>query len=75
MTRTVRNGEPDIYSIGTDDEEMNKAIATAQQTFYQFESALKSNRYDTGTFALKVKFPTSTGHEHIYKCPNIVCNF
>ena len=45
---------------------MNEAIATAQTTLNQFNEAFESNKYDTSTFALKVRFPTSTGGEHIW---------
>src|SRR5262245_59910932 len=66
MTKTERQGEPNIYSTSDDDEKMNHAIANAQKTLTDFDKAFLSNQYDTSTFAIKVKFPTSNGHEHIW---------
>lgn len=66
MKKTVRKGEPTIYSVEGTDVEMNKAIARAHSTLDQFIVALQSNHYDTSTFALKVRFPTSKGAEHIW---------
>lgn len=56
----------DLYSVPGDDYGMNKAIDTAKKSLFLFDMAFKSYQYDTGTFALKVKFPTSTGTEHIW---------
>jgi len=66
MDRIKRAGQPDIYSTGDSDKKMNDAIETARRTLDQFDRALKNNDYDSGTTALKVKFPTSTGFEHIW---------
>jgi uncharacterized protein YegJ (DUF2314 family) len=66
MEKTKRKDEPTIYSTPSDDEEMNKAIAYATTTLPQFTKAFQSNQYDTSTFALKVRFATSTGGEHIW---------
>jgi uncharacterized protein YegJ (DUF2314 family) len=66
MTKTEREGEPNIYSTSDDDDKMNKAIALAKQTLTTFDTAYISKLYDTSTFAIKLKFPTSNGHEHIW---------
>jgi len=66
MVKIERKGEPTIYSTPADDEEMNEAIATARNTLGQFRVALESNSYDTSKFALKVRFNTATGAEHIW---------
>ena len=66
MTKIERKGEPTIYSTSGDDQEMNEAIRTARRTLEQFTAALESNRYDTSKFALKVRFKTATGAEHIW---------
>jgi uncharacterized protein YegJ (DUF2314 family) len=58
--------ETNLYSTPANDSEMNKAIATARSTLLIFDSAYKSNKYDTSTFSLKVRFPTQTGAEHIW---------
>jgi uncharacterized protein YegJ (DUF2314 family) len=66
MGKTEREGEPNIYSTPSDDKEMNEVISKAKNTLDQFDKALLSNKFDTSTFALKVKFPTETGAEHIW---------
>ena len=55
-----------LYYTQSEDKEMNDAILTAKSTLDQFDKALISNKFDTSTFALKVKFPTVTGAEHIW---------
>jgi uncharacterized protein YegJ (DUF2314 family) len=65
-TKVTRAAEPDIYELPADDTDMNNAILSAKLTLQQFDSALLSNKYDSSTFALKVKFTTSTGAEHIW---------
>jgi uncharacterized protein YegJ (DUF2314 family) len=66
MARIERKGEPTIYSTPSDDREMNNAILTARNSLEQFKVALESNSYDTSKFALKVRFKTATGAEHIW---------
>ncbi len=66
MVKIERKGEPNIYSTPGDDQEMNEAIASARNTLEQFKVALESNSYDTSKFALKVRFKTATGAEHIW---------
>ena len=66
MVKIERKGEPNIYSTPSDDLEMNEAIATAKNTLGRFKGALESNSYDTSKFALKVRFKTTTGAEHIW---------
>ncbi|MEQ1555004.1 MAG: DUF2314 domain-containing protein [Ferruginibacter sp.] len=66
MTKTEREGDPNLYSTPSDDSEMNEAISNAKNSLNRFGTALGSNKYDTSTFALKVKFPTKTGAEHIW---------
>jgi len=65
-TKTEKKSADNLYATPSDDKEMNEAILTAKNTLDQFDKALESNKYDTSTFALKVKFPTSTGAEHIW---------
>jgi uncharacterized protein YegJ (DUF2314 family) len=64
--KTENEAKDNLYKTPSDDKEMNEAIATAKKTLDQFDKALESNIYDTSTFALKVRFPTSTGGEHIW---------
>ena len=66
MMKTEREKEPTIYSTPSDDGEMNHAIAHAKGTLDEFDKAFRSNKFDSGTFALKVEFPTETGSEHIW---------
>jgi uncharacterized protein YegJ (DUF2314 family) len=66
MTKTEREGEPNIYGTPSDDKEMNDAVANAKSTLDEFDKAFQSNKFDTSTFALKVRFPTESGAEHIW---------
>lgn len=65
-TKIVREGEPDIYTLESSDQEMNAAIAKAQGTLSELEDAFKSDRYPMESFIIKVKFPTNEGYEHIW---------
>jgi uncharacterized protein YegJ (DUF2314 family) len=61
-----REGEPTIYSVTDDDAEMNNAIKMANQTLDKFNDALKSENIDFKYFALKSRFKTPNGGEHIW---------
>ncbi len=65
-TKTEREGEPTIYSVTDNDTEMNEAIKTANQTLDQFNVALISSNPDLQYFALKTRFKTPNGGEHIW---------
>lgn len=64
--KTERNGEPTIYHVTNIDAEMNDAIKTANQTLDKFNEALKSGNPNFGYFALKTRFNSSNGGEHIW---------
>lgn len=66
MTKIERVGEPEIYSVTNIDAEMNEAIKTANQTLNNFKEALKSDNPNFESFALKTRFNTSNGGEHIW---------
>jgi uncharacterized protein YegJ (DUF2314 family) len=55
-----------LYMTPSEDKEMNEAVLAAKETIDQFQKALLSNQYDNNTFALKVRFPTEIGAEHIW---------
>jgi len=61
-----RKGEPPIYSVQNDDAEMNHAIMSAIQTLDSFKVALLSKNKDYKYFALKSRFITPNGSEHIW---------
>jgi len=68
-TQTIkieRKGEPPIYSVSNDDVEMNHAVLTAYQTLDTFKMALLSKNKSYKYFALKSRFITSNGNEHIW---------
>ena len=65
-TKIEREGEPTIYSFTDSDTEMNEAIKTANQTLEKFNDALKSSNPDFSYFALKTRFETPNGGEHIW---------
>ncbi len=66
MDKTERTAEPTIYSTSDNDEEVNNAIDLARKNLKEFDSAFKIRSYDAGTIALKIKFPTKIGYEHIW---------
>jgi uncharacterized protein YegJ (DUF2314 family) len=61
-----------ISAIYSDDQNMNNAIDNAKKTFGEFDSAFKSNKFDTSTFAIKVRFETDDGGEHIWATSLII---
>lgn len=65
-TKIEREDEPTIYSVSDNDQEMNKAIETANQTLDQFDNALNSNNPAFVYFSLKTRFTTTAGGEHIW---------
>jgi uncharacterized protein YegJ (DUF2314 family) len=65
-TKIERDGEPEIYGVTDTDTEMNKAIKTANQTLDKFNEALKSGNPNFEYFALKTRFNTPNGGEHIW---------
>lgn len=65
-TKTEREGEPTIYTVPDTDEEMNDAIKIANQTLETFNEALRSENPIVSYFALKTRFDTPDGSEHIW---------
>jgi uncharacterized protein YegJ (DUF2314 family) len=64
--KKVRQGEPDIYEVTNEDQEMNYAIIKAKKSFDEFVNALtKPTESQTG-FSVKVPFPIENGNEHIW---------
>ncbi len=61
-----RAGEPTIYNVDTEDEEINEAIRKSRLTFGEFISAFKSKNSSQRTFAVKMPFATEYGAEHIW---------
>ena len=66
VAKTERQGEPDIYSVGSDDPEMNKAIVKSRETFDHFLSAFSSKNETQSAYSVKMPFPTENGAEHIW---------
>jgi len=66
VSKTERQGEPDIYSVGDDDLEMNKAIERSRETFNDFLSAVSSKKETQSAYSVKMPFPTESGAEHIW---------
>jgi uncharacterized protein YegJ (DUF2314 family) len=64
--KTKREGEPDIITVTDTDAEMNEAIKKANATLALFNEALKNTNSGAGYFALKTRFKTSNGGEHIW---------
>ena len=65
-TSIERDGQPTVYQVGGDDKEMNTAIGLANATLDNFTKALQSNNADFVNFALKTRFNTPQGGEHIW---------
>ncbi|MBW1656631.1 YegJ family protein [Flavobacterium quisquiliarum] len=59
-----RENEPPIYSVESQDEEMNAAILKANETLDDFNSGLINPKAES--HALKVKFTNSSGTEHMW---------
>lgn len=55
-----------IVEVDETDEEMNKAIELANQTLDKFDEALVSKNPNLTHFAIKTKFDTHKGVEHIW---------
>lgn len=62
--KIVRENEPTIYSVESNDKEMNEAIKKANQTLSDFNRILSNPKIEVK--ALKVKFETPKGTEHIW---------
>lgn len=65
-TKIERAGEPTVYSVQSEDAEMNEAISMAQQTLDKFNAALQSQNPNYFAFAIKKPFKTFSGFEHIW---------
>lgn len=65
-SKAERGGEPDVYNVANDNAKMNKAIEQANNTIQEFKTALDSDNPNYDFFALKQKFDTSDGAEHIW---------
>lgn len=65
-TKIERESQPDIYGVLGTDAEINKSIKTANKTLDKFNEALKSGNPDFEYFALKTRFNTPNGGEHIW---------
>ncbi|MFL5731002.1 MAG: DUF2314 domain-containing protein, partial [Cytophagaceae bacterium] len=61
-----RKDEPAIIQVTREDQEMNEAIKTANATLSRFKEALQSGKDGYTFFALKTRFNTSNGGEHIW---------
>lgn len=59
-----REGEPTIYGVKSEDEEMNAAILQANETLDDFKKGLLDPTADS--HALKVKFSNEKGIEHMW---------
>lgn len=63
----IRENEPDIHLLKSEDKEMNAAIENAQKSLYKFKEAIKSDNPNYYNFALKERFNTDDGGgEHIW---------
>ncbi|NQY31409.1 MAG: DUF2314 domain-containing protein [Flavobacteriaceae bacterium] len=65
-SKTIRDGEPDVYNIEGSDSKMNMAIENAKKSIQQFQDALKSNNPEYEYFSIKQRFDTPEGGEHIW---------
>jgi uncharacterized protein YegJ (DUF2314 family) len=64
-----REGEPDVYRIASEDEDMNAAIEQAQATLDTFVEFLNSPKPGQTHFSIKAKFATTdepASFEHIW---------
>lgn len=61
-----REGEPEVYYMEETDAEMNEAIKKANESIDQFKNALLNMDPKYNYFALKARFNTEEGGEHIW---------
>lgn len=65
--RIQREGEPEVLLVESEDAGMNAAIENAKKTFKtNFHPALISKNPDFSNFAIKQRFDTPEGGEHIW---------
>ena len=66
VSKNEKNGDA-IYSVESEDEEMNKAIINAQKTYNDFLNAFKNPDSLMSDFAVKMKFDYgSSSGEHMW---------
>ncbi|RYY70843.1 MAG: DUF2314 domain-containing protein [Chitinophagaceae bacterium] len=56
----------DTYAVTVDDTSMNAAIRKAQKTITEFDQALESNNPSYTDFAIKKRYKTTDGGEHMW---------
>jgi uncharacterized protein YegJ (DUF2314 family) len=66
VAKTERPGEPDIYSVESEDKEMNEAIEKSRSTFDTFLATFNNPKEEQMSFSVKMPFPTDDGAEHIW---------
>jgi hypothetical protein len=59
INKKVRQGEPDIYKLSNEDQEMNNAINKAKKSINEFVIALKKPSKSQSGFSVKVPFQGS----------------
>jgi len=59
-----RENEPAIYSVKSEDQEMNQAMTKANQTLNDFNTGLSN--HNASNQALKVAFTNAQGTEHMW---------
>ncbi len=65
-TKIERENQPDMFRVEDDDKEMTATIQSAKTSLNRFDSALKSQNEKFSAFALKQRFETVEGSEHIW---------
>lgn len=66
LSKTEREGEPVIYNVEDTDEGMNLAIEKAKERFVDFENAFTADSMSFSDFAIKCRFKTESGGEHMW---------
>lgn len=63
----VDANDPNLVHVQSDDDEMNKAIAKAQDTYAGFVNIIREKKYDEGVASVKLRYPVPDGGgEHIW---------
>lgn len=62
----VGDGEPDVYTVTSEDPEMTAAISEARRTVSGLIAQLDTLRSSGAQFSVKVPLPTAEGAEHIW---------
>ena len=66
ILRKEENGGDNVYSLSSDDDEMNRAIDTAVRYYDEFLSKFNNPGSNNSDFSVKMMFAYDGGNEHMW---------